>query len=121
MCVCVLEEEPKNLKAPFPHPQGLGAAQLWARGPQSLFRLSVNKEVGMECQLQISTCHVYVLVAQSCPTHCVPMDCSPPGSSVHGILQARILQQLAMPYSRGIFPVQGLNWVSHIAGISFMV
>ena len=41
-----------------------------------------------------------VLVAQSCPTLCDPMDCSPPGSSVHGILQARILEWIAMPSSR---------------------
>ena len=34
-------------------------------------------------------------------TLCNPMDCSPPGSSVHGILQARILEWGAMPYSRG--------------------
>ena len=33
-----------------------------------------------------------VLVTHSCPTLCNPMDCSPPGSSVHGILQARILE-----------------------------
>ena len=42
--------------------------------------------------------HVY---AQSCPTLCHPLDCSPPGSSVHGILQARILEWVAMPSSRG--------------------
>ena len=38
---------------------------------------------------------------QSCPTLCDPMDRSPPGSSVHGILQARILEWVAMPFSRG--------------------
>ena len=38
---------------------------------------------------------------QSCPTLCHPMDCSPPGSFVHGILQARILEWVAMPSSRG--------------------
>ena len=38
---------------------------------------------------------------QSCPTLCNPMDCSPPGSSVHGILQARILQWVAVSFSRG--------------------
>ena len=38
---------------------------------------------------------------QLCPTLCDPMDCSPPGSSVHGILQARILEWVAMPSSRG--------------------
>ena len=37
---------------------------------------------------------------QSCPTLCDPMDCSPPGSCVHGILQARILEWVAMPSSR---------------------
>ena len=40
-------------------------------------------------------------VAQSCLTLCIPMDCSPLGSSVHGILQARILEWVAMPSSRG--------------------
>ena len=38
---------------------------------------------------------------QSCPPLCDPMDCSPPGSSVHGILRARILEWVAMPSSRG--------------------
>ena len=38
---------------------------------------------------------------QSYPTLCDPMDCSPPGSSVHGILQARILEWVATPSSRG--------------------
>ena len=37
---------------------------------------------------------------QSCPALCDPMDCSPPGSSVHGILQARILEWVAVPFSR---------------------
>ena len=40
-------------------------------------------------------------VCQSCPTLCDPMDCSPPGSSVHGILQARILEWVAISFSRG--------------------
>ena len=38
-------------------------------------------------------------VAQSCPTLCDPMDCSPPGSSAHGILQARILEWVAIAFS----------------------
>ena len=41
------------------------------------------------------------LVIQPCLTLCDPMDCSPPGSSVHGILQARILERGAMPSPRG--------------------
>ena len=42
-----------------------------------------------------------VLVAQLCPTLCKPMDCRLPGSSVRGILQARVLEWLALPVSRG--------------------
>ena len=42
-----------------------------------------------------------VKVAQSCLTFCDPMDCSPPGSFVQGILQARILEWAAIPFSRG--------------------
>ena len=42
-------------------------------------------------------------VIQSCPTLCNPMDCSPPGSSVHGIFQARTLEWVAISSSRG-FP-----------------
>ena len=40
---------------------------------------------------------------QSCPTLYGPMDCSPPGSSIHGIFQVRILEWVAMPSSRGSF------------------
>ena len=44
---------------------------------------------------------VKVKVAQSCPTLCNPVDCSPPGPSVHEVLQARILEWVAIPFSRG--------------------
>ena len=43
----------------------------------------------------------FLLVAQSRPILCDPMDCSQSGSSVHGILQARILEWVAFPFSRG--------------------
>ena len=49
------------------------------------------------------------LVARSCPALWDPTDCSLPGSSVHGIFQARILQWIAVPYSRGIFLTPGSN------------
>ena len=45
--------------------------------------------------------NVCVLVAQLCPTFCDPMDCSQPDSSAHGILQARILEWVAIPFSGG--------------------
>ena len=44
-------------------------------------------------------CTLRVLVTQSCPTLCDPMNCGPPGSSVHGILQARILEWVAISFS----------------------
>ena len=43
----------------------------------------------------------YMVVTQSCPTFCDLMDCSPPGSSVHRIFQAKILEWVAIPFSRG--------------------
>ena len=52
---------------------------------------------------------VKVKVAQLWPTLWDPMDCSPLGSSVHGMLQARILEWIAVPFSRMIFLTQGLN------------
>ena len=56
---------------------------------------------------------------QSCPTLCDPMDCSPPGSTVHGILQARILEWVAMPSSRGSSHSRDGTCVSCIAGRFF--
>ena len=41
-------------------------------------------------------------VAQLCPTLCDPMDCSLPGSSVHGIFQARVLEAVAISFSSGV-------------------
>ena len=48
-----------------------------------------------------SAIHIHMVVLVAYVTLCDPMDCSPPGSSVHGILQARILECAAMPSSRG--------------------
>ena len=56
-----------------------------------------------------------VLVAQLCPTLCKPMDCGLSGS-VHGILQVRILEWVAIPFSRGSSWPRDWTWVSCIAG-----
>ena len=65
---------------------------------------------------KVQTCVVVVvLVAQSCPTFCNPMDCSPPGSSVHGILQAIILKWVALSFSRGSSQPRDQIQVSHTA------
>ena len=60
-----------------------------------------------------------VLTAQSCPTLCDPMDCSPPGYSVHRTFQARILEWIAISSSRDL-PNQGIESASHaLAGRFF--
>ena len=69
---------------------------------------------GLECESLIKKAFGGVSVAQSCLTLCDPMDCSPPGSFVHGILWARILEWVApMQWSGSLlqrtFPTQGLN------------
>ena len=60
-------------------------------------------------------------VAQSCPTLCNPMGCSLPGSSIHGIFQAKVLEWLAISFSRGSSQPRDWTQVSHIAGRCFTV
>ena len=62
---------------------------------------------------KFSTIIIKCLVTQSCLTLCEPMDYSPPGSSVHGILQASLLEWVAVPFSRG--SSQPMDW-THISG-----
>ena len=64
---------------------------------------------------------VKVLVVQLCPTLCDSMDCSLSGSSVHGIVQARILEWVAIPFSRGCSQPRDQTWVSCIAGRFFTI
>ena len=73
-----------------------------------------------------SRCSVYlsyglVLVAQLCLILCNPMDCSPPSSSVHGILQARLLGWVVIPFSRGSSQPRDQTQVSYITGRFFTV
>ena len=63
--------------------------------------------------------HHKVKVAQSCPTLCDPMNWGLPGSSVHGILQARILEWVAIPFSRVYSRPRNRTRVSCIAGRFF--
>ena len=58
-------------------------------------------------------------VAHSCPTLCDPMDCSLPGFSIHGILQARILEWVTISFSRGSSRPRDQTWVSGIGGRHF--
>ena len=68
-------------------------SNLW---PESKQALLIGRERGST--LVISMC---AKSRQLCPTLCNPMDCSLPGSSVHGVLQARILECVAISFSRG--------------------
>ena len=58
-------------------------------------------------------------VAQLCPTLCIPMNCSLPGNSVHGIFQARILEWVAISFSRGSSQPRDQTLVFHIVGRCF--
>ena len=58
----------------------------------------------------------YPIGAESCSTLCDPMDCRPPGSSVHGISQARILEWVLFP-SPGHLPDPGITLTSHVSPV----
>ena len=67
----------------------------------------------------ISYIYLHVKSLSSCPTVCNPMDCSPPGFSVRGILQARILEWIAICFSRRSSQPRDQTQVSCIAGRFF--
>ena len=66
--------------------------------------------------LWVCVCVCVCEVAQSCPTLCNPVDCSPPDSSVHRILQARILEWVAISFSRGSSQPRDRSQISCVAG-----
>ena len=70
----------------------------WTEEPGGLQSMGHKESDTTEATEHIESEHVST---QSCHTLCDPIDCSPPGSSVHGILQARILDWVAIPFSRG--------------------
>ena len=77
------------------------------------------------CPLFVHTFNInysdYSEVTQSCPTLCDPMDCSLPGSSVHGIFQARVLEWVAISFSRGSSQPRDQTGVSGTTGRCFTV
>ena len=82
---------------------GLYSHQSWWWQPRSLVCIPWN-ELALP-----ATCVCECSIAQSCLTLCNPTNGSPTGSLVCGIILARILEQVAISYSRGIFPTQGSN------------
>ena len=95
--------------------RGVNMAYLWCM--ETCFEKRQHWEQGREVNPKpLRKC---VLVAQSCLTFCDPMNCSLPGSSVHGIFQARILEWVAISFSRGSSQPRVQTWVSCIAGRFF--
>ena len=80
----------------------------WAHCPLLCAPVALHADIPLVC----------AKLLQSSPALCYPMDCSPPGSSVHGILQARILEWVAMPFSRGFSWPRALTHVSCVSCIS---
>ena len=82
---------------------------------------SPGKNTGVGCHflLQCMKVKSESEVAQSCLTFSDPMDCSPPGSSIHGIFQARVLEWVAISFSRGSSWPRDQTQVLHIAGRLF--
>ena len=92
----------------------------WTEEPGGLQSMESQKSDMTECMLTL--CNDTCLCAKSlqlCPTLCNLMDCSPPGSYVHGILQARILEWVAISFSRESSRPRDRTQVSRIAGIRF--
>src|SRR5574340_309044 len=84
---------------------------------------SPGKNIGVGCHflLQFMKGKSESEVVQSCPTLWDPMDCSLPGSSVHGIFQARVLEWVAISFSRGSYQLRDRTRVSCIASRCFTV
>ena len=84
--------------------------------------LRVENSVEMKALVSaIYELYVLCLVIQLCLTLCDPMNCSLPGSSVHGILQTRILEWVVMPFSGGSSQPRDQTQVSRIVGGFFTV
>ena len=86
-----------------------------------LFTLKSESPVAWKYWDLDEVCAVLCLVIQLCLTLCDPIDCSPPGSSVHEILQEKILEWVAMSSSRVSSQPRDWTQVSHIAGRLFTV
>ena len=104
-------EEPGGLQ-----PMGSQRVQDWTANTRNIWtEVSELWEV-----LQVSgPCGYFYLVVESCLTLLQPMDCSLPGFSVHGIFQARILEWIAISFSRGSSQPRDRTWVFCIAGRIF--
>ena len=104
--------------------QQIWKTQQWHRTGKGVF-IPVPKKSNAKWMFKLALHLFHMLakheseVAQSCPTLCDPMECSLLGSSLQGILQARILEWVAISFSRGASQPRDRTQVSHIAGRCF--
>ena len=80
-----------------------------------------NTGVGCHCLLQCMKVKSESEVVQSCPTLSDPMDCSPPGSPIHGIFQARVLEWGATAFTTADILVAKLIWLSTPCDLSAII
>ena len=105
-----------------PWQEGSHNLSVYWEGLRCIFRyIYYNPEHLLSWDSGVLFVKAQVLVDQSCLTICNPMNCSPPGSSVHGILQARILEWVAIPFSRGSSQTRDQTQVCCIAGRFFTI
>ena len=94
------------------HPAISSSVVLFSSCPQSL---PASESFPTYFKIQVASFIENAMLLQLCPTLCDPMDCSLPGSSVHGILQARILEWVAVPSSRGSYQPRNQTQVSYVS------
>ena len=115
--ICKAETDSQTQRTGLPRRRWGGRVLDWELGTSQyklLYIEWINKI------LLYSTCTCAKLL-QSCPALCEAMDHSPPGSFVHGISQARILEWIAMPSSRGSSQLRDQTRVSNISCIGRQV
>ena len=103
------------------HPAGQVRAKRGATEIQRCPGFLIQPQVTLDTarfNTYLVACVCVCVCAQSCLTLCDPMECSPPGSSVHGILQARTLERVAMPSSRGSSRVRDRTCMSRVSSIA---
>ena len=99
----------------------VNSGRWWRTGRPGMLRFMGSQRVRHDWATElnwtevVSYVYAFGLCAQSCLTLCNPRDCSPPGSSVHGIFQATMLEWVAISYSRG--SSQSRDW-THISCVS---
>ena len=94
-------------------------SQLWRKTQRTIIVWSVKPFFFYIINHSVIHLKVKLLVTQSGLILCDPLDCSLPVSSVHGILQARILEWVAIPFSKESSQSRDQTWVSHPAGRFF--